>query len=187
MSQNTRYPNVVFIMPDQFRRQAMGFWSREKYRGAINGTSDPVHTPNLDRFADESIVFSQAISTQPVCSPFRAMLMSGRFPEQNGVKVNCKAGRDSSLREDIECFTDVLAKAGYSLGYIGKLHLDKPLPHFDKEGNYVGEGGGYFVDGSPESSTDCWDMYTPPGPKRHGIDYWYSYGTFDEHKNPIRP
>lgn len=118
MSQNTRYPNVVFIMPDQFRRQAMGFWSREKYRGAINGTSDPVHTPNLDRFADESIVFSQAISTQPVCSPFRAMLMSGRFPEQNGVKVNCKAGRDSSLREDIECFTDVLAKAGYSLGYI---------------------------------------------------------------------
>ncbi len=33
MSQNTRYPNVVFIMPDQFRRQAMGFWSREKYRG----------------------------------------------------------------------------------------------------------------------------------------------------------
>lgn len=179
-----QYPNIIFVFPDQFRRQAMGFWSKDKYRGALNGNSDPVHTPNLDSFADESIVFNQAISSQPVCSPFRAMLMSGRFPEQNGVKINCKAGRDSSLREDIECFTDVLAKAGYSLGYIGKLHLDKPLPHFDREGNYVGGAGGYFIDGSPEGSTDCWDMYTPPGPKRHSIDYWYSYGTFDKHKNP---
>ncbi|MFU0799311.1 MAG: sulfatase [Xylanivirga thermophila] len=184
MNKNGKYPNMVFVLPDQFRRQAMGFWSKEEYTNVLNGTSDPVYTPNIDKFADEGIVFSQAISIQPVCSPYRGMLMSGRFPRQNGVNLNCKAGRDSSLREDIDCFTDILAKVGYSLGYIGKLHLDKPLPHFDMEGKYVGEGGGYFSDGSPEGATICWDMYTPKGPKRHEIDYWYSYGTFDVHKHP---
>lgn len=181
---NNKKANIVYVITDQYRRQAMGFWNQPKYKESINQVTDPVLTPNIDEFANDSVVFTRAISNCPVCSPYRAMLMSGRFPENNGVRNNCKAGRISSLKEDITCFTDVLAAEGYNVGYIGKLHLDMPQTHFDKEGNYVGEQGEYYSNGTKYGDVSCWDMATPQGPKRHGVDYWYSYGTFDVHKNP---
>ena len=74
-------PNLVFVFPDQMRGQAMGFLKEE-----------PVITPRLDRFADESLVLPQAVSNYPVCSPYRAMLMSGRYPHANKVTSNCNSG-----------------------------------------------------------------------------------------------
>lgn len=179
-----RKPNLVYIMADQWRRQAFSFWQKDRYKTYIKGVTDPVHTPHIDTVAEEGLVFTQAVSNYPLCSPYRGMLFSGRFPQSNGVNMNCKAGRTSSLREDITCFTDVLNMEGYHIGYIGKLHLDMPQTHFDAEGNYVGPEGRFYSDGSTLGDTTCWDMATPPGPKRHGINYWHSYGTFDVHKNP---
>jgi N-acetylglucosamine-6-sulfatase len=60
-------PNLLFVFPDQMRRHALGFMNQ-----------DPVITPNLDKFAKQSIVFTNAISSNPICTPFRAMLMTGR-------------------------------------------------------------------------------------------------------------
>lgn len=189
-----KQPNIIYVFPDQYRQQAMGFWQKSKYKEALRGVTDPVHTPNIDKFADESLVLTQAISTCPLCSPYRGMLFSGRFPEQNGVKSNCNNLRPDSLKEDMVCMTDVFADQGYNVGYIGKYHLDKPEADFDASGLYVGSEGGYFADGSkPEDLASksinsgnrcCWDTATPSGPKRHGVDYWYSYGTFDQHNNP---
>ena len=59
-------PNLVFIVPDEFRAQAMGF------RG-----EDPVLTPNLDRLAGEGLCFNRAYSNSPVCSPYRGILFTG--------------------------------------------------------------------------------------------------------------
>lgn len=179
-----KQPNILFIMTDQQRRHAMGFWNKTPYKDKIRDCGDPVITPNLDRLADESVVFSRAVSNCPLCSPYRGMLLSGKYPSGNGVAFNCKAGRTSSLREDITTMTDVLSQEGYNIGYIGKYHLDKPETHFDKNRNYVGEDGSYYFDGSKDGDESCWDMITPPGRKRHGVDYWYSYGTFDQHQNP---
>lgn len=166
-------PNIIYVYPDQFRNQAMAFWNEPDYAEHIGWKSDPVRTPRLDGFADESIVFSRAMSNCPLSSPYRGIFLTGMYPERNGITLNCMAERpQSSLREDAVCISDVLDAAGYSCGYIGKLHADHPTP------NDPANPGHYVSDRRPE-----WDAYTP-AERRHGFTYWYSYGTFDEHKNP---
>ncbi|MEC0267841.1 sulfatase [Paenibacillus anseongense] len=151
-------PNIIYIFADQWRKQAAGFVGE-----------DPVITPNIDRFAQESLVFNHALSCTPLCSPHRAALMTGRYPQSTGVYTNCKNGADIMLSADEVCVGDVLKAAGYQTGYIGKWHLDLP------EQNRCPE---------PESGAREWDAYTPPGPKRHGFDFWYSYGAYDHHLKP---
>lgn len=177
-------PNIVYIFSDQHRMHAMGFWDESQFAKHLSTVGDPVITPHMDQFARESIVFTQASCVYPICSPARAMLLSGRYPSKNGVYDNCKAGRNCELKEDITCLTDVLSKNGYHIGYIGKYHLDMPRPHFDREGNYTVESGSFYADGSSADETKCWDMITPAGSKRHGTHFWYAYNTFDVHKNP---
>jgi arylsulfatase A-like enzyme len=107
MSEDQR-PNVVFIFADQWRAQATG------YAGDPN-----VQTPYLDRFAGESLNFTHAVSNCPVCSPWRATLMTGQYPLTHGVFIN-----DVPVSSDpvylAECFRD----AGYATAYIGKWHID---------------------------------------------------------------
>ena len=52
---------------------------------------EPVQTPNLDRLASEGILFTDAVSSYPVSSPARAMLMTGMYPAANGVTGNCNS------------------------------------------------------------------------------------------------
>lgn len=167
-------PNLLFIFPDQFRRQAMGFWSKPEYQGALNGTSDPVITTNIDKLANEGIVLNQAVSTHPLCSPYRGMMLSGIFPQQNGIKQNCTSEVDEDLREDLVCITDVLSNVGFDTAYFGKTHWIKPVPHFDGRGNYVGPTGSHYI--------NKWDTYIPPGPDRHSVKYWYQ-NILDRHKD----
>ena len=103
-----RKPNLVFVFADQWRAQAAGY----------AGNKD-VKTPNLDRLAAESIHFSNAVSGCPVCSPYRASLMTGRYPLSHGVFLN-----DLLLNNDAVSIAQVYNKAGYDTGYIGKWHLD---------------------------------------------------------------
>lgn len=161
-------PNLLIIFTDEHRRQAMEFWQHPEYSGVINGNSDPVITPNLNKLASEGVVFTQGMSTHPVCSPHRAMLLSGRFATENGVWMNCVDGRDTDLKEELECFTDALYKEGYNTAYFGKAHWIKPTKVFDEDFNYVGTTnapGGYLP--------NRYDIYIPPGPDRHSIEYWY--------------
>ena len=155
-------PNLVFVFPDQMRGQALGFMKE-----------DPVLTPNLDAFARESLVLTQAVSNYPVCSPFRAMLMTGRFSHANGVLSNCNsrsAPHGCELRRSDRCWSDVLKGRGYSLGYIGKWHLDAPhKPYVKCENN---------------SEKFAWNEWCPPD-RRHGFDFWYAYGTYDYHLTPM--
>ncbi|MHB1178193.1 MAG: sulfatase-like hydrolase/transferase, partial [Daejeonella sp.] len=62
-------PNIVCIIVDQWRAQATG------YSGDKN-----VITPNLDRLAAQSMNVKNAVSGMPVCTPYRASLMSGQYP-----------------------------------------------------------------------------------------------------------
>ena len=166
-------PNIIYVFPDQFRNQSLGFWNDEEYSDYVRWEADPVHTPNLDRFADEAAVLSRAVSTCPLSSPYRGMFLTGMYPERSGVTLNCMALRpESTLNPDATCISDVFAANGYSCGYIGKLHADAPTKN-DPE-----NPGHYVSDRNPE-----WDAYTPPE-KRHGFTYWYSYGTYDVHKDP---
>lgn len=163
----TRQPNLVFVFPDEFRQQAIGVMGQ-----------DPTVTPNLDSFGAQSLVLTQAVSNCPICSPYRAMLFSGKYPISNGVTTNCYSDTipyGIALKDSERCFPDVLHDAGYHQGYIGKYHL-----HLPKE-EHTSYTEGWR--GEPGKST-YWDAYTPPGPGRHGIDFWYSYGCCDRHLTP---
>ncbi len=155
-------PNLLIVFPDQMRGQALGFMNE-----------DPVITPNLDRFATQSLVLPQAVSNYPVCSPFRAMLMTGRYPHANGVLSNCNsnsAPHGYELHRTDPCWSDVLKDRGYSLGYIGKWHLDSPhKPYVDCENN---------------RGQVAWNEWCSPE-RRHGFDFWYAYGTYDRHLTPL--
>lgn len=166
-------PNVIYIFPDQFRNHAMGFWNEQGFREHVNFTADPVQTPVLNKLARESVVLSRAVSNCPLSSPHRGMLLTGTYPQVSGVPMNCNSTRPySSLDQNLDAVGDVFKRAGYDCAYLGKLHLDFPTPNDpDRPGRYV------------EDQTPVWDAFTPVE-RRHGFDYWYSYGTFDEHKRP---
>jgi arylsulfatase A-like enzyme len=101
-------PNLLFIFADQWRAQATG------YAGDPNAI-----TPNLDELARQSINFNNAVSGCPVCSPYRASLITGRYPLSHGVFLN-----DVRLNDDAVSIAQAYSKAGYETGYIGKWHLD---------------------------------------------------------------
>ena len=113
------------------------------------------------------------MSNCPLSSPHRGSLLTGMYPNKSGIPLNCNSTRPiSSLRTDVECVSDVFSKNGYDCAYFGKLHADFPTPNDpENPGEYV------------ETKRPVWDAYTPKE-RRHGFNYWYSYGTFDEHKNP---
>ena len=171
--QTSQQPNVIYVFPDQFRNSAMQFWNSPEFRDKVNFKADPVYTPHLNRFAAESCVLTSAVSNCPISSPHRGSLMTGMYPNESGVPLNCNSTRPiSSLPSDRVCLSDVFNMAGYDCAYIGKLHTDYPTP------NDPARPGKYVSDILP-----VWDAYTAPD-RRHGFDFWYSYGTFDEHKNP---
>ncbi len=101
-------PNVVFLLADQWRAKATG------YEGDPN-----VRTPNLDRLAEQGVSFRNTVSVCPVCTPYRAALMTGRFPTSTGMFLN-----DAYLPDAEVCMAEVFKQAGYDTAYIGKWHLD---------------------------------------------------------------
>lgn len=101
-------PNIVFVLADQWRAQSMGY----------AGNPD-VKTPNLDKLASEGICFMNAISTNPVCTPYRAMLLTGKYSLKTGMFMN-----DVSLNPDTESFAKLFKQQGYNTAYIGKWHVN---------------------------------------------------------------
>lgn len=105
---SAKKPNVVFLFADQWRASAAG------YAGDPN-----VKTPCLDQLAKESVNFETAVSVCPVCTPYRAALLTGRYPTSTGMFMNDIYMPDSEL-----CMGEMFKAAGYETAYIGKWHLD---------------------------------------------------------------
>ena len=100
-------PNIVFIFSDQQRYDTMGC------------TGNPlIRTPAFDRLANEGVLFRQAFSSCPICSPYRAELLTGRYAHKNGVVDN-----EYALGRDQTTLAQALGAAGYHTAYIGKWHL----------------------------------------------------------------
>ncbi len=155
--QSITQPNLLYIFGDQHRRQALGFLGQ-----------DPVITPNLDELAKGGVYFSRAVANHPLCSPYRAMFITGQYPQTNGVIANCHSGRTSHGNfldtASTATFTDVLSQNGYDAGFIGKWHLEGPTP-------------------TPEGTKNIWDSYTP-SEHRHGMNFWYAYNADNDHFKP---
>jgi arylsulfatase A-like enzyme len=134
-------PNIVYLLADQWRASAMG------YAGDPN-----VKTPQLDRLAKEGLNFRNAVSVCPVCTPYRAALMTGRYPTTTGMFLNDAHMPDSEL-----CIAEALKAAGYATAYIGKWHLD-------------GHGRSSFV---PPARRQGWDYW-----KAAECDHTYNHSHY---------
>ena len=77
---STKRPNVVVLFPDQLRALSLPLFGEQQ-----------IETPNIDRLAADSLVLENAISNCPVCTPARAMLLTGRYPQTTGHLINTTA------------------------------------------------------------------------------------------------
>src|SRR6185312_16054202 len=85
-----------------------------------------IHTPNLDRLASEGIRFTNFNSADPVCSPSRAALLTGRYPTQVGVPRVLFPKDPGGLNLDEKTLANVLKDRGYKTACVGKWHLGRP-------------------------------------------------------------
>jgi arylsulfatase A-like enzyme len=105
---NASRPNIILIISDQFRWDAIG----------AMGINPMNLTPNLDAMAGRGVLFRSAFCNQPVCAPARASLFTGQYPSRHGVWRN-----GIGLPESATTLATTLRAAGYSANYIGKWHL----------------------------------------------------------------
>lgn len=119
-TQTTGKKNVVVIMTDEHNFRTLGCYrdTMEKRQAYMWGES-VVDTPNIDWLADQGTLFTSFYATTPVCSPSRACLISGKYPQATPVVNN-----NIPLNDDIVSFAEVLTDEGYKTGFAGKWHLD---------------------------------------------------------------
>ncbi|HEO70870.1 MAG TPA: DUF4976 domain-containing protein [Candidatus Hydrogenedentes bacterium] len=101
-------PNILLIFVDQMRADMLGCMGNPVAR-----------TPNLDGLATQGALFTNAVANCPVCTPSRAMLLTGKHPLSNRTLVN-----DLPMPTDQAFVAEAFRDAGYQTGYIGKWHLD---------------------------------------------------------------
>ena len=102
-----RRPNLLFITTDQQGLDTI----------SANGCRD-IHTPNMDRLARSGVSFLESHTTNPLCSPARSSMFTGRMPSETGVVVN-----NRPIRSDIPNMGQWLSQEGYETVYIGKWHV----------------------------------------------------------------
>ncbi|RUL88277.1 sulfatase family protein [Tautonia sociabilis] len=140
---NARPRNVVFILSDDHRFDAMGFLGHPFLK-----------TPNMDRMAREGVHLKNAFVTTSLCSPSRASILTGRYAHNHKVVDN-----NNPVPPGTVFFPQYLQAAGYDTAFIGKWHMggdsDAPRPGFDRwvsfrgQGTYLPGRNGLNVDGTP--------------------------------------
>jgi arylsulfatase A-like enzyme len=102
-------PNILFIMTDQFRHDALG---------CVNGWT---RTPNLDRLAARGTLFSQMVTNSLECIPARFALATGLYPHQTGLWDNTPSTLDPGFAN----WMQAIEAAGYATSLFGKTHLHR--------------------------------------------------------------
>ena len=123
-------PNIIYIMTDDHGYQAIS-----AYGGQLN------ETPNIDKIADEGILFTRSFVTNSICSPSRAVMLTGKFSHMNGQQINSQKFDGSQVT-----FPKLLQKEGYQTAMIGKWHLGSDPTGFDYWNILPGQGDYYNPD-----------------------------------------
>ena len=163
---NIAKPNIVLFLIDDLGWADLGVTGSTFYE-----------TPNIDRLASEGVFFSDAYAANPVCSPTRASVLTGKYPSRIGltnhsgsrgsmgpghmltppeVKGNMPAG-DTTLAE-------VLKQAGYSTAHIGKWHLQT---HHAKGREHYPEANGFDLNIAGHKMGQPGSYYFPYTSKQH--------------------
>ena len=105
-SPSKRLPNIVYIMSDELAYYEMSHMGNQK-----------LHTPNIDRMAEEGIRFTRALAAAPVCGPTRCCMMTGMHMGHASMRTN---GGGAPIRADEFTLADMLQQRGYATGGFGK-------------------------------------------------------------------
>lgn len=120
-------PNIVFIMSDDHAYQAISAYSDKLIR-----------TPNIDRIANEGMLFTNASVTNSICAPSRAVILTGKHSHINGKIDNLTPFDTTNVT-----FPQLLQKAGYQTAMFGKLHFGNNPKGFDEFKILPGQGDYY--------------------------------------------
>ena len=120
-------PNIVFIMSDDNAYQAISAYDDKL-----------IQTPNIDRIANEGMLFSNASVTNSICAPSRAVILTGKHSHING-KIDNRSPFDTTNIT----FPRLLQKAGYQTAMFGKLHFGNNPKGFDEFKILPGQGDYY--------------------------------------------
>ncbi len=131
-------PNILFIFSDDHAAHAMSC-----YGSKINST------PNLDRIANDGMLFTNCFCTNSICGPSRAVIQTGKHSHLNGFVRNGNRFDGSQ-----QTFPKLLQKIGYQTAVVGKWHLASPPQGFDYSEVLKGQGPYYnppmLLNGNPE-------------------------------------
>ena len=149
-------PNILFVFYDQYRSDIIG-----AYGGGANIT-----TPNIDRLAHQGALFTNGLSTTPVCTPYRGMLLTGRYATHTGMMLNFLAANTTTTG-----IADVFREAGYRTMFMGKWHLASGSHTMAWVGQEEGswDHARAYVTENPDYN------FVPPGPARLGFEDWAAY------------
>ena len=125
-------PNLVVFLSDDMGWEQVGF----------NGGTE-VRTPNIDRIADEGVKLTQ-FYVQPVCSPTRACLLTGRYAWKNGMEVRPTDRSRHGMLLDERTIAEALREVGYHTWMVGKWHLGEwQRPHLPLQRGFDHHYGHY--------------------------------------------
>jgi arylsulfatase A-like enzyme len=145
-------PNILIIFTDD-----LGYGDL-----SIQGATD-MRTPNIDNIAKQGMIFKQFYANSPVCSPSRASLLTGKYPDMVGVPGVVRQVEEKSwgyFDENAVTLPQMLNEAGYHTGMIGKWHLGYEKPNIPNS-----KGFQYFKGFLGDMMDDYWTHL------RHGINW----------------
>ncbi|MBT1706509.1 sulfatase family protein [Chryseosolibacter indicus] len=122
-----RKPNIIFIMADDHGYQAISAYNNKL-----------IQTPNIDRIGREGAVMRNAFVTNSVCSPSRAVILTGKYSHANGMRDNGTYFNGSQ-----ETLPKILKTHGYRTAIVGKWHLFSEPTGFDYW-NILPDQGNYY-------------------------------------------
>ncbi|MBI1346629.1 sulfatase-like hydrolase/transferase [bacterium] len=149
---DVRVPNIVLILADD-----LGYGDVSTYHAS------DVQSPNIDRLAAEGMLFSSMRANCTVCSPSRAALLTGRYPDRVGVPGVIRTKPEDSwgyFDPSVKTIADELSHVGYHTGIVGKWHLGLESP------NTPNQRGFQYFHGF---LGDMMESYLTH--RRHGINY----------------
>jgi N-acetylglucosamine-6-sulfatase len=126
---NAKPRNIIFILTDDHRYDAMGFLQGQKF----------LSTPNMDLLARNGVYVPNAFVTTALCSPSRASILTGKYAHRHGVVDN-----NNPIAKGTIFYSQYLQRAGYDTAFVGKWHMggegDDPQPGFDHWISFRGQG-----------------------------------------------
>jgi len=131
-SVSAQRPNILHIMSDQQQ------W------GTIANRTE-CRTPNINRLAEEGILFNRSYTPNALCCPARAMILTGAYHWHNGVynQIHSSPSVHRDMYPDVVTYSMRIKEAGYRLGYVGKWHASYKRTPLDFGYDEIGAPQGY--------------------------------------------